>query len=156
MNAFTFFRLSVVGSVVLSLVAVVYSFAAEGTFSQDWRDLMEWNGDGGIFPDDLEEATVWTWIAWGALLVLAFVSLVNQVLLFFYWGPSRLIYLISCIVIYPTTLAFGLSILTPVESMLYELAAFLSGATLALAYYSPVAGHFTRDEETSPEHNETV
>jgi len=39
-------------------------------------------------------------------------------------------------------LLFGLTILTPIEYVLYEISAFLSGVTLALAYYSPVAERF--------------
>ena len=54
-----------------------------------------------------------------------------------------MIFLITSILLYPAMLLFGLSILTPVEYVLYEIAAFASGVSLALAFYSPVAKRFS-------------
>jgi hypothetical protein len=142
MNIFSVFRLSVVAPIVLSGIGVSYAILAEASFSQDWRDILAWSGDGGIIPDDLGTAPVWTWILIGFFGLAAVVALVNQVLLFFYWKPSRTIYLATCILLSPAMLFMGLSILTPIEYMLYEVSTFISGITLALAYYSPVAERF--------------
>ncbi len=142
MNVFFLFRLSVVAPVALTLGGVAYSILAESSFSSEWGDILAWNGDGGMLPDDLGTASGWTWMVIGLLGLAALAALVNQVLLFFYWKLSREIYLASCVLLYPSTMFFGLSVLTPVEYMLYEISAFLSGVTLALAYYSPVAERF--------------
>lgn len=142
MNAFLLFRVSVIAPLILSGAGVAYALLAEASFSRDWQDVIAWNGDGDVFPDDPATASVWTWIFIGFFGLAAVVALVNQVLLFFYWKPSRTIYLASCILFYPALLFMGLSILTPVEYMLFELSAFVSGITLALVYYSPVAERF--------------
>jgi hypothetical protein len=125
-----------------SVVGAAYAILAESSFSQDWQDILAWNGDGGIFPDDLSTAPAWTWIVIGIIGLAAVVALVNQVLLFFYWKPSRLIYFVSCVLLYPAMLFMGLWIFTPFEYVMYEMAAFISGITLALLYYSPVAERF--------------
>ena len=142
MNVFTVFRLSVVAPIVLSGIAVAYAILAEASFFQNWQDILAWNGDGGIFPDDPSTASIPTWIIIGCIGLTVVVALVNHVLLFFYWKPSRAIYFVTCILLYPSMLFMGLSIFTPVEYVLYEVAAFISGITLALAYYSPVAERF--------------
>ena len=142
MNAIFLFRLSVVAPVALTGIGIAYAILAEPSFSQDWQDIIAWNGDGSIFPDDLRTATAWTWVIIGVICLAATISLLNQIFLFFFWKPSRTIFLASCILLYPAMLLFGLTILTPVEYFLYEIAAFLSGVTLALAYYSPVAERF--------------
>jgi hypothetical protein len=119
---------------------------AHDSFSQDWQDLMAWNGDGGSLPDDLTLAPPHIWLLIGAIGLTALIALVNQVLLFFYWKPSRTIFLVSCALLYPLMLLLGLTIITPVEYLLYELSALFTGISLALAYYSPVANRFTTKE----------
>lgn len=79
-----------------------------------------------------------------AACLLAVLLVVNQVLLFFYWGPSRFIYFLSYLLLIPATLLQGLNVFSPVEYFLYEVSTFLSGMTLALAYFSPVAERFSR------------
>ena len=143
MNAFTLFRISVVAPLLLSLAGVVYAFFAEATFSQDWKDIFAWNGDGGLIPHSLEDASIGTWIFVLTVGTVALVAFLNQILLFFYWRRSRLIFVITSAFLYPAMLFLGLSILTPVEYVLYELSAFFSGISMALAYYSPVALRFS-------------
>lgn len=142
MNVFSLFRISVVAPIVLIGIGIAYAILAESSFSQEWRDIIAWNGYGGIFFDDLNTASIWRWIAIGSIGLVALIRLINQFLLFFYWKPSRIIFSISCIIFYPTLLICGLSVLNPIEYFLYEVSTFLSGITLALAYYSPVARRF--------------
>ncbi|MEM9479188.1 MAG: hypothetical protein AAGA58_05930 [Verrucomicrobiota bacterium] len=142
MNVFTLFRVSVVAPILLSGMGVAYATFSQASFSQDWQDILAWNGDGGILPDDLSTAPVWVWIVIWFFGLCALVVFVNQILLFFYFKPSRTIYLVSCVLFYPSMLLWGLSILTPMEYVMYEVSAFISGITLALVYYSPVAERF--------------
>jgi hypothetical protein len=147
MNPFLLFRLAVVLPLILSGAGVIYALAAQELFSQDWQDLIAWNGDGGILPDDWSGTPLTIWLVIGAFGLISLIALVNQALLFFYWKPSRTIFLVSWVLLYPATLLLGLTILTPVENLLYELSALMTGVTLALAYYSPVAERF-RTKET--------
>jgi hypothetical protein len=149
MNVFLLFRLSIILPLILSGAGVIYAFTARESFSQDWQDLMAWHGDGGILPDNLSTTPLSIWIVIGAFGVVTLVALINQVLLFFYWKPSRIIFLASCILLYPTALLLGLTVLTPVESLLYELSTLITGITLALAFYSPVAERFRMEETVS-------
>ena len=147
MNAFLIFRLSVVAPIPLCLASAIYASWAEPSFSQNWRDLIAWNGDGGMLPNDFTDASVMTWAFMSLVAVMVLITLVNQVLFYFYWRHSRIIYLISFMTMYPVILFLGISITTPVENVLYDLATFVSGMALALAYFSPVAERFRRCEE---------
>ena len=150
MNPFLIFRLSVVAPIPLCLASAMYASWAEPSFSQNWRDLIAWNGDGGMLPNDFTDASMMTWAYIIVLAVTTLTILVNQVLFYFYWRHSRIVYLISYIILYPLLLLSGISILTPVEYVLYDLATFVSGMALALAYFSPVAERFRRGEEIKP------
>lgn len=142
MNPVFLFRLSILLHWACSGAGILYALVAESFFPQDWQDLMAWNGNGSVFPENLREASVPIGILIGAITLFALISTANQVFLLFFWKPARSIYLASCIIQYPMILLFGLSILSPVEVMFYEMAALLSGVTLALAFYSPVADRF--------------
>lgn len=142
MNVFHVFRFSVVAPMVLTGIGVAYAIVAESTLPGNWQDILTWNGDGGIFQNDPSTTPLLHWVVIGFIALVAVITLLNQILLFFYWKPSRIIYLASCVGFYPMMLLSGLIILTPLESMLYELSAFISGITLALAFYSPVAERF--------------
>ncbi len=150
MNPFVLFRLSVVAPVPLCLAGVVYASWSESSFSQNWRDLIAWHGDGGLLPNDFTDASVMAWVFMFLITVMALMILVNQVLFYFYWRYSRVIYLISFITSIAATLFLGLSITTPVENVLNQMATFMSGMALALAYFSPVAERFRRGEEIKP------
>jgi hypothetical protein len=151
MNPFVLFRLSVVAPVPLCIAGVVYASWSYSSFSQNWRDLIAWNGDGGMLPNYFTDASVMTWAFMALVAVMALITLVNQVLFYFYWRYSRVIYLISFITSFPATLLLGLSITTPVENVLNQMATFMSGMALALAYFSPVAERFRRGEEIKQE-----
>ncbi len=142
MNPFNAFRASVVAAAVIAVMTIVYTPAATCTFSQDWQDLLAWSGDGHIFSDR-EEFAPRTDIAISVLLVVFLIVAVgNQIALFFYWKPSRLIYLCLTIIGYLTVPFSGLTVSPPLETLGYELTNFFSGVTLALAYFSPVAERF--------------
>jgi len=144
MNPFALFRFCVVAPLVLTAASVAYSIFAEATFSEQWRDILTWNGHGSVVDLDVESPSIGV-IAFAVVLaMIALLALLNQVLLFFYWGPSRLFYLIGCVAFFPTALLWGLTILTPVEYLLLELSTFFTGMTLALAFYGPVAARFSR------------
>ncbi len=144
MNAFLLFRISVVAPILLCLVAALYVQTVEPSLSSQWSDLLAWNGEGGLLPDGIEGASFLTKLLLVAAGVGMVLLLINQVLFFYYWRYSRIIYLMSCLGSYPFLLLSGLAITTPVEEVLFEMATFLSGIALALAYYSPVAERFVQ------------
>lgn len=150
MSPFILFRLSVVVPFILTVAAVIYAFWAEASFSQEWKDIFAWNGDGGMIPYSMDDASIATWIFVLTLSLTAIVAMLNQILFFFCWKPSRMIFLITNILMYPAILLLGLSVLAPVEYMLYQLSAFISGISLALAFYSPVAQRFSSSPNANP------
>lgn len=66
-NVFTLFRISVVTPLVLTVLGVTYSFLAEPFFPENWKNLIEWSGDGSVFPDDAHAASPWIWLLFGLL-----------------------------------------------------------------------------------------
>src|SRR5688572_14491873 len=98
MSPIAVFRCSLVLSPAAAAAGAVYALAAASRFSQDWQDLLAWNGDGSWLPlDESQEIG-------GVLLLLAgaFAALVaavaNQVAMFFFWPPSRHIYALLCVI----------------------------------------------------------
>ncbi len=100
-----------------------------------------------MIPYSMDDASVGTWFFIVTVGVTALVGMLNQIALFFYWKPSRMIFLFTCLPLYLSTLLFGLSVLSPLEYLLYELSAFISGISVALAFYSPVAQKFSVDPQ---------
>jgi hypothetical protein len=145
MSPFALFRISVIAPIVLSIAGTAYAFLAESSFSQDWKDVLAWNGNGEMISHSLGDASAAEWAFMLFAGVIIVVAVVNQILFFFYWKHSRVIFLITWILSYPAILLCGLNVFTPVEYMLYDLAAFISGVSLALAFYSPVARRFTEN-----------
>jgi hypothetical protein len=141
MNSFTAFRTSIIVAPIIALLALIYTTVAIPTFSQDWQDLLSWAGDGGVFVDGDEFSSSDIALLVG-LIALTFVALGNQVALFFYWRPSRSIFLGLTILGFVATPFLGLTVAPPMETFGYELSIFISGMTLALAYFSPVAERF--------------
>ena len=76
------------------------------------------------------------------LVGFAFLAIANQVALFFFWAPSRHIYLILCLVAFAIIPLLGLVVQPPLESLAYDLSLFLSGIILALCYFSPLSQRF--------------
>ena len=143
------FRVTLILGPLLAGAAAAYNWVASPGFSQEWQDALTWSGEGGIFPMNEEELTAATLMAAAQVGGFALIALANQVALFFYWGPSRIIYLILCLLGFGVTPFLGLVVQTPLEALLYDLSLFTSGMTLALAYFSAVAKRFRglRNEE---------
>lgn len=144
MSSLQVFRSVVAASFLTLLAAVIYSSWAESGFSQEWREVMAWNGNGGVLPNNIHTLSPIE----GAIVVIMaltmIVTLVNEVLFFFCWRYSRTIYLWTCLMDIGFTLFIGLSIMTPIEGALYQASTFLSGVALALAYCSPVSQFFSQ------------
>jgi hypothetical protein len=149
MNIFTAFRLSVISAPVIALSAIAYTLLATPTFSQDWQVILAWSGDGGILLQD-EQFSATDMAVMVTFVAFAIVSVINQIALFFYWRPSRLILLILTILGFAATPFLGLSVSPPFEALAIDTSVFLSGFALALAYYSPVAERFTKALPNNP------
>ncbi len=142
MSRLLVFRSVVAGSFLTCVVAAIYSSWAESGFSQDWRDVLEWNGNGGIIPDNSDDLSATGWVFVVALMLWGLVTVVNEVLFFFCWRYSLTIYLWTSLMGIGFTLFFGLSIMSPIEGTLLQASIFLSGIALTLAYCSPIAERF--------------
>lgn len=141
MNPYIAFRTSVVAAPLIDALAVIYMMSATPSFTQDWQDLLAWSGDGGILTDE-EELAPKDIVMIIVILVYALIALGNQIALFFYWKPSRTIYIILTILGLLATPFLGLTVAPPLEMLGHELSLYISGATLALAYFSPVSERF--------------
>ncbi len=139
------FRWSLVLSPAAAIAAGIYSFVAASRFPQDWQDLLAWNGDGWWLPiSESDEISTRELLIAGALLAFGLAALANQIAMFFFWSPSRHIYLVLCIIGFGLTPGLGLTVQPPLETLGYELSAFIGGVTLAMAYLPPVSDRFRR------------
>lgn len=141
MNPITLFRASVIAAPVIAVLAFAYTLAAPSSFSQDWQDILAWSGNGSILSKG-EEIVTTDIVIMILGVILLIVAVGNQIALFFYWKPSRLLFFILTILGFVVTPFLGLTVSPPLETLGYELAAFISGITLAMAYFSPVSEKF--------------
>jgi hypothetical protein len=137
MNPSTLFRASVIAAPLVAVLAAAYTLIATPSFSQDWQDVLAWSGNEGVLSEGEGFAP-----ADIVMMLVIIIAVGNQIALFFYWNPSRLIYLTFTILGFLATPFFGLVVSPPLEALGYELSVFISGVTLALAYFSPVAERF--------------
>ena len=141
------FRASVVLGPLLAVAGTVYNVIMGERIPPDWQEALKFSGHGGIIPPGEEDLTareaLLVWLLMGVLAL----GLVNQIALFFYWWASRHVYLFFYVFAVFSLLFFGLSVQLPAEAVLYEFSAVLSGMTISLAYYSPVAARFRRKGE---------
>ncbi len=152
MSPITVFRWSLVLSPAAAIAGAIYSLLAFSHFSQDWQDLITWNGDGSWIPmDDSVELGASELLFIGAFLTFALAAIANQIAMFFFWPPSRHIYAIVWVIGYGLTLGLGLAVQPPLETVGYQLSAFIGGVTLAMAYLPPVADRFRRRGAATPE-----
>lgn len=140
------FRMTVVAAPLLVLLGVAYTTLATPHFSREWQELIAQAGNGSIVPAEEEDMTSGSLFLVFQVFGFVLAAMVNQVALFFFWGPSRHIYAICMVISFAMVPLFGLVVQPPIESLLYEISLFLSGITLALAYASPVAGRFRKAE----------
>lgn len=135
---------------ILAIIAVIYTELAQDEFSQDWKDLLSWSGDGGLFSmSESESMSANAMIGIVFCLILLVVGIANQIAMFFFWRLSRHIFAILCLLGFVATLSLGLLVSPPIESFLMELSLFISGVTLALCYFSdPVVHRFLETIKT--------
>lgn len=141
------FRLTLFLSPLFAILSCVYTYVATPQFSQEWKDLLEWSGDGfafGILDSGKLTFPKVAFAVGGLLFFLAVVA--NQVALFFFWRPSRTGFLILSIIGFGLIPFMGLQVVPPWEAFFYELSVFLSGVTLALAYFSPLSVKFEKQK----------
>lgn len=151
MSPTTIFRWTLVLSPAIAVVGGVYSLVAASHFSQDWQDLIAWNGDGSWLPMEApEEVGGNELLMVGALLAFLVVAVANQIAMFFFWSPSRHTYAVLCVIGFSLTLALGLTVQPPLETLCYGLSEFVAGVTLAMAYLPPVAERFRRQDGADP------
>lgn len=144
MSPCAIFRCSLVLSPAVGVAGGIYSLVAASHFSQDWQDLLAWNGDGSWLPlDESQEIGGVLLLLAGAFAVLI-AALANQIAMFFFWPPSRHIYAFLCVIGFVLSLSLGLTVQPPLETLGYELSAFIAGVSLAMAYLPPVSERFTR------------
>jgi len=141
MNPFIIFRVSVIVAPLIAIITLFYSVFAVLGFSQEWQDILTWSGDEGLLSEGgefkLPENIIWIFLT-GFLMV----AMGNQIALFFYWKPSRLIYFVVTILSFIIIPFCGLTVSPPLETLGFELSNYISAITLTLAYFSPVAARF--------------
>ena len=69
--------MSVVAPVPLYIAGAVYATWSDSSFSQNWRDLIAWNGDGGMLPNDFTDASVMSWAFTFMVAAMTLITLAN-------------------------------------------------------------------------------
>ena len=123
-------------------MGAIYTELSLETYSQDWQDLITWDGDGGVFTNDddiFATENILYLLFFSSLIVLVSASAVG---LYFFKKWARTLTVVLSIVGLFVTYFMGISITTPVETISYDISAFLSGIIIAMAYLSPLNERF--------------
>lgn len=149
----TLFRTIVVLHPLLVAAVIAYQLFATPRVSEDWRNILAWNGDGGWLGSDFGEHL--SPVAATGLLILVIMllvaSLIIQVGLFYFRAWARAGFLVLTVALYFITPFLGLAIYLPVEALLYEMVSVLDGFIIATAYFSPLRREFARKRNANAE-----
>jgi hypothetical protein len=123
--------------------------ATKDRVSQDWQDLLDWNGHGGVLdrvPTEPESPAGWAGLlTFLALLgILAALEIYCVVGLFLYRRTARSLFAWLTVLWLALSPAFGLTVTLPWEEPFHALTWLTSGAILALACLSPLRRRFRR------------
>ena len=142
----TLFRVIVVLYPVLVAAAIAYQQLSEPYLSEDWRNILAWNGDGGWAPSDFAEGlTSASAIGWGILIITFVVVLFAvQVGLFCFRRWARTGFVALTLLLVVTVPFLGLSIYLPLDAAITELISISDGLIIALAYFSPLRREFAK------------
>ena len=140
------FRLIVGLSLAFAVASAVPSFFLGG-ISEEWKIVLQWHGNEGVFEkllDNLPESGV---ARAGLLIVLiSFLTYVVavQVGMFLFWRFARVGYLLLTAGFVVLVSLDGLVVMTPFEAALCQLSLILDGAVLAIAYLQPISSYFEK------------
>lgn len=138
------FRLLIGCSVLSGVASVLFSYFP-GEIPADWYSLLQWDGDGGFMPgsdEDGEDSTRSNWILLGLSVGLVLVYLVSLVGMFLLWRPARTVFVLITVAGTLWMFFYGLVVMLPAETALYELGLLLDGAIIAMSYLEPIKSHF--------------
>jgi hypothetical protein len=138
------FRSTVALSLVLAIITAVAG-QFPGNISEDWKTLLEWSGNEGIFEyvtNNLPKDLIARIALFLALFVFLAFTLFVQVGMFLFWRFARLGYVVLTGIFVLMTAFDGLVVTLPAQEALYELALLLDGAVIAMSYLNPISGYF--------------
>lgn len=148
MNTQKLFRVLLLVSLVATVMAITLHHTASGRVSDDWKTLLQWDGDGGLV-DRVPDTFPSSWgarilLIAGLLVAIGFVvfTLVTQIGMILFWRFARPGFLITTALWIGLSPFLGLSVTLPLEGALYYLATLCDGAALAMAYFSPLSERF--------------
>jgi len=150
MNILRTFKLLVLVSLMATITSATLHWTAANYVTDDWKTLLEWDGDGGLIEETPDEfpsswpARILFIVGVLAAVGLVLFTLVFQIGLLFFWRFARAGFLVMTALWLALTPFLGLSVTLPLEDMLYYLATLCDGAVLAMAYVSPVRDQFYR------------
>jgi hypothetical protein len=143
------FRLTLHAYWISLIAGIAVWLATKDRVSQDWQDLLGWDGHGGVLglvPTEPESLAGWAGLlTFLALLgILAVLEIYCVVGLFRYRRTARRLFAWLTVLWLALSPAFGLTVTLPWEEPFYALTWITSGAILALAYLSPLRRRFRR------------
>lgn len=118
---------------------------------EDWKTLLEWSGNGGIFEWLSERRNSLSRPEAVGLLILLLAVLglmaYAQIGIFLFWRKARSAYV--AVTIGSVILAFfdGLIVVLPGDAVLCSLSLLIDGAVIAMAFLPPVKARF---EQSAP------
>lgn len=138
------FRFVVALSLLLAIITAVSGVYAEN-IPEDWKALLEWNGNGGVSEHALNNHAK-DGLSRVALLVLGigFVVFVVavQIGMFLFWRFARTGYVVLTGGFVALTAFDGIVVTLPVQEAFYELTLLVDGAVIAMSYLSPIGAYF--------------
>ncbi|NRA24823.1 MAG: hypothetical protein HRU08_10200 [Oleispira sp.] len=128
------FRALTISSILLACLSGFYDYFWPDALIEQ---VMDYAYD--IEPDYMEENELIFFTIMAVIVVLGIASLIG-VLMFKNWG--RYLYIAGFILMFPLYPFFGIAVYSGYGQAFYDLSMLLSGAIIALMYYSPVAKYF--------------
>jgi len=134
--------------VALSLAFTTASIIAgifPGHISEDWKIVLEWNGNEGLLlglAENIPESGTMRVAFFIAATAFVSVMLAVQIGMFLFWRFARISYLLLALIFVLLAAFDGLIVMTPLEASLNQATLILDGVIIGMAYLPPVNGYF--------------
>lgn len=143
MNIKIIFRILLLATLVLPIIAIVYTEMSIPYQSKDMQDLLAWDGYGGLMsPVNIDPNLEMIWI--GVLVLMLILILVGYVGLFLFKKWGRTITVSITIISFLLTPFMGILVALPVTATIDGISCMLFGIVLSMAYLPPLESEFNK------------
>ena len=143
------YRLLLVLSVAIALLAAGYAEITESTLPKESLEILALDGHGGIFDENStvfeSELGLYSLLAGIAILIIG--SIIGWVAMFFFKAWGRTLTIVVSVITFITSGLMGITIMTAGVVVLNDLSTLLFGAVICMSFLPPISEEFKKTNQ---------